>query len=275
MKALFFIIFCFSFLYINAQVVNQVGSSIKNGATTKASDFNRSRSNKEKNDLNKNNSQKSTETEDIEESAAESPMPPNGNTERIEIDYTFTHRLDYETINYVDGVQGESKSMSYFFGDSSSLYTTDGALMLNDMRNKKTVILDEESKTGFLTPYLESSAEAIGDMNREIYAFKKTGNIRDIMGYRCEEYVLIRENKKLATLWSAVENPLLKDQLNPRALTDQMILGINSMNPDPNGLVMEFNQYNDEEQLINTVRMSAYGAFEKVIRLGEYQLTSY
>jgi hypothetical protein len=276
MKAFFFIIFCFCFLSNNAQVLNQVGSSIKNGATTKASDFNRSRSNKEKNDLNKNNSQKATETEDLEESSGESPNPSEGSTERIDIDYSFSHRLDYETINYVDGVQGEIKQMSYFFGDSSSLLNTGGAFMLNDIRSKKTFILNEESKTGFLAPSPETGAEAIGDdMSREIYGFKKSGNTKDIMGYRCEEYVLVREDKKLIAIWSATESPLKKDQLDPKLLNDQLILGINALNPDPNGYVMEFNQFGDDEQLVNTIRVSAFEAVERVIHLGEYEISTY
>jgi hypothetical protein len=279
MKAFFLCIFCLCFLTNNAQVLNQVGSSIKNGATTKAADFNRSRSNKEKNDLDKNNSQKTTEgssegsSEDVIEESA--PVPLEGTGEKIDLTYNFNFLIGYESITYSGTEESERKQVTYFFGDSSSLFSTNGNLLLNDLRNKKTFILNEESKTGFSTPYLENSAEAIGDINREIYAFKKTGNTKDIMGYRCEEYVLMRENKKLMTLWSALENPLVKHELNPKFLTDQMIMGINSLNPDPNGLVMEFNQYDAEEQVMSTMRVNASETTEKSVFLAEYQISTY
>ncbi|MGV3629924.1 MAG: DUF4412 domain-containing protein [Bacteroidota bacterium] len=277
MKAFFFFIFCLCLLPYNAQVLNQVGSSIKNGATTKAADFNRTRSNKEKNDLDKNATPKSSVSEDVEEINAEtSPSPEERTGERIDATYTFTYLLSYQTISYGGGLEGDRKEMIYYFGDSTTLFTTDGPLLLNDARNKRTLILNEESKTGFSTPYQEiSSAEAIGDMNREIYAYKKTGNTKEILGYPCEEYILMRENKKLSTLWSAQENPLVKNKLNTKFMTDQMIMGINSLNPNPDGMVLEFNQYDDEEQLLNTIRMNAFESTEKVIQLMEYQITSY
>ncbi len=275
MKAILFFIFSTCILTLNAQVLNQVGSSIKNGATTKAADFNRSRSNKEKNDLDKNNS-KATEqnaTEDINEES--SPQPADPNAKKMERDYVFTFLLNYEMINYNPEGETTRKQMTYFFGDSCSLLSADGDLMLNDLRDKMTLILSEDAKTGFSSPYTETSAEAIGDMNRAIYAYKKTGNTKSILGHLCEEYSLLRENTVISTIWSAVENPLVKSQLNPKEISDQLLVGINSMNPDPNGFVMEFNQYDEEGRLINTVQVTALEAGEKILKLGEYEITTY
>ncbi|MCE3296465.1 MAG: hypothetical protein K0R65_2179 [Crocinitomicaceae bacterium] len=277
MKAIFFLLFCLCGLSYNAQVLNQVGSTIKNGATTKAADFNRTRSNKEKNDLN-NNSNKSTEqnaVEDMEEESSPSPLENENPAETIDITYHFNYMLAYEASNYVPEGETTTRQMAYYFGDSCSLFTSEGSLMLNDLRTKKSLMLSEEAKTGFPAIYMQDQAEAIGNINREIYAYKKTGQVKNIMGYASEEYVLMRENSIISSIWSAIENPLLQYKLDPKFLTDQMIMGVNSMNPDPNGLLMEYNQYNDEGLIINTIRIKALEPAQKTLELGEYRITNY
>lgn len=274
MNSFFTFIFCFCFFLINAQVLNQVGSSIKNSTTTKAADFNRTRSNKEKNDLDQNATKKTSDEGAGNPEESPEVNAENQNRGKINADYSFHYQLTYEMVNYVDQQVNDSKNMVYYFGDSVTLFFADNAYLLNDLRGKITLMLDENSKTGSSSDLLDQST-GDPDAAGQIDMFRKSGNTRDILGYSCEEYAFVHEGIKLFSLWVAKESLLKKGNIDPSFLTNQVIMGINALSPDPEGFVMEYNQFDGNGQVESAIRVTGFEPAEKLIQLGEYEITTY
>ena len=144
MKNFFVFVFIFSFIEINAQIIG----NIKNGATTKATDYNRTRSNKEKNDLNASPSPKTTETE---ESSSDVSEENAGSTNSLNQLYQFQSVLTFDMISYENSQEIDRKQINYFFTDSVFMMKAEQGYMINDYRIKKAIVIDEDSKAGIST----------------------------------------------------------------------------------------------------------------------------
>lgn len=275
MKKFLFFACTFFFYTLNAQIINQVGGNIKNGATTKATDYNRTRSNKEKNDLNKTSPAPPTEDAKENEESSSNSDDATANSD-FKTEYKFPSSLAYQYISYSEMQETERKEINYFFNDSVFMFRADQGYMINDYRISKMIIIDEDSKAGLATALTspeivkQTQSSMVLSMN-----FVKTGKTKQIGGFSCEEYFYKDPQNKQVSLWVSKENPFKDQSELLKSNIELFFMNMGTISPDANSVTMGIDMLNEAGQLESSFQFVGMKQEEKIINLAEYQITSY
>jgi len=125
----------------------------------------------------------------------------------------------------------------------------DYSLMIFDTENNLMVTLSDADgeKTGFAISFTPEQAEAIAEEAKEdngntdaaaedAYKAYKTGKTKNILGYKCEEY-LIEDEKETVTMWITRE---LNKEMKKTYMKNSTFSGLFSYAYYTDGLVMEY-----------------------------------
>ncbi|TNE56349.1 MAG: hypothetical protein EP338_00060 [Bacteroidetes bacterium] len=211
--------------FSNAQLLEELKSRLKNTAVTKASDFNSSRSNKQKG-LTKSNltGEGNTEGEKHPEGSPTPATPEKGYDIQIKASY---HIQNLST--------GENTQFDYFVGEHSFFKYTDDGKDIYDASKQELIAADEfvkEMKVSPLDPILGATENAEASQ-----VMKATGNTQTIGGFVCREFELLEKGHKL---WISETVNLNGGVLQRLREVEAMNLGLSySALSGLNGLVMK------------------------------------
>jgi len=199
-------------------------------------------------------SRASSATSTATEQAMLRAMGISTNTANVKPMYEFDGFIEMTVTEYEDGKQEDdpvtyktlldSKSYDYgiLFEDkeadamSTIIFDAENNLML-------TLADDDNERTGFaigFTPeQIDELAEESTEENAEVadpYKTYKTGKTKNILGYKCEEYV-IEDDYNITTMWITTE---LNKKINKQYLRNSAFTGMYAYAYASNGLVMEY-----------------------------------
>mgnify|MGYP005988542533 CR=1 FL=1 len=230
MKNILCLVFCVFFVqFTNAQLFEELKSRLKKTATTKASDFNTSRSNKEKN-VNSNNLSEPVSGEgkgNVEEERNENPTKVETNEES---EYDFIVRGAY---NWLSPGSGKEVAINYSVGENAYCIHNEGSKRIHDVKNKKIVMLNDPSMVAFV---MDDEVKPVQSTKKED-VMRATGRSKTILGYNCLEYELIGQN---SSIWISENMNLSPKLLASYRQMESSFLGLSySTLSGLNGLVME------------------------------------
>ena len=271
LNAITFILF-FAF-YSGAQVLNQIGTSIKTSTETNATDYNRSRSNKEHN-LN-NASPKTTEEENTQENV-EPANNENSNSLDSTAQFIFNSKIVFKADTYSENEVVESKNLKYTYNDSVFMFDSNQGLIINDYRANKMIIVDQEAKyavsTTLISPEILKLTYATGIMGLN---YVKTGKTKTIGGFSCSEQKLTDPNGKQISLWLSKENPFKNQSELAKMNFDVFFLNMGVISPEPNSVTLRFEQLNENGQIEMSISFESFSTEETLINFSGYQFSSY
>ncbi len=137
----------------------------------------------------------------------------NGKTES---EYNFPMSITMHVTSYKDGEKKSESDMQYFvntgkkyFGakiDDEKRKKRDMGLMIYDLDNNTSIMLNETEKTGIainINAFMSKEAQENRGKPKSDGAYKndckKSGKTKTIQGYNCEEYVCIDEDRNRKT----------------------------------------------------------------------------
>lgn len=270
------IILLFTFFTISAQaqIVNQIGNSVKKSTETNATDFNRSRSNKEH---NLNNS---------------SPVPAGGSNETVsdslgseeqmnaepslKVEYIFDSKITYKFETFENNEVLETKYMNYNFNDSVFMFHAETGLMINDYKLNKMLMLDEDSKAGMSTNLVSPEilkmtlSTGLVQMN-----YIKTGKTKEIAGYVCSEYRYKDPQEKQVSVWVSKENPYKDLPELVKTNVELFLMNFGVISPEQGSFSMGIDQLNENGQIESSMVFDTLSKEESRVNLSDYQITSY
>jgi len=137
-------------------------------------------------------------------------------------------------------------------GDATAILFSEGganSVVVIDTKNNVVLLLseDEGEKTGIamgIDPEaLSEMGEEMGkDIKKDDYAPFKTGKTKEILGYSCNEYIIIEDDSKVQ-MWVS---PKLGEEIDQNLLNNEQVFGGAFLHAGKaDGMVMEYN-YTDE-----------------------------
>lgn len=270
MKRLGLIIYLLFFVFnSSAQILNQIGNSIKTSTETNATDYNRTRSNKEHN-LNYNTT-KSPEEENEEKSSDE-----NNNSLDSNLQFIFNSKIVFKADFYSDNEFVESKNMNYTYSDSIFMFDSNQGLIINDYRKNKMIIVDQDAKNAVSTPMLSPELMKL-TISSGMMSLKyiNTGKTKQIGGYLCSEYMLKDENGKQLSLWLTKENPFQNQNELIKLNTEIFFMNLGAISPDPSLVTLGIDQLNENGQFESSIYFESFSNEEYILNLNGYEFSSY
>lgn len=272
-------IFCLVPQFDHAQILNQIGNSIKTSTETKATDHNRTRSNKEHLQTPEN-ANPNPPSEDIQENNPEKEMdttihsPADFNPKA---EYVFDTKILFKVFKYEQKQLIDTNHLVYTFNDSVFMFTSsEQGVTINDYRCYKMMILDAASKSGMtsrlISPEIMRMTYQAGILNTN---YIKTGKSKTIAGYTCHEYKYTDPLNKQISMWVSAENPLKDKNELVKYSMDLFFMNLGIMSPEPGSVTMGLDFANEKGEIEQSILYQSISSEENKFSLGEYQLISY
>lgn len=271
------LLFTFLTLSIQSQIVNQIGNSVKKSTETKATDFNRSRSNKEHNLQSPTPPAGGSNENPSDSSATNNPnLRDSTMVSRMLDEYVFTSKIIYKILSFSENEIIDTKLLNYNFSDSAFIMQTDQSLMVNDYKKNKMLKLDNESKVGVATDLLSPEimrltlSTGLVEMN-----YVKTGKTKMIATYSCSEYLYKDPSGKQISLWITKEKPFKDLSTLAQTNIDLFMMNFGVISPEVGSTTLGIDQLNENGQIESSIIFESFTSEEFKVNLGEYEITSY
>lgn len=262
---------CFLFIIGSATaqsgLLKTVGGIAKEKGKTEASDFNSSRSNREKGNINddKNNS-----------TVADSSAASSSKVTTVEKSYTFDLNIVYEMQDLKKKKEEKNIMNSYYSENAMMNIVDENNSSIFDVKNKVMIMIDEKGKSAMAM----SSEMMMRGMDKTVeeenskYTITKTGNKKVIMTYNCEEVIATNtETGEKTVMWYT------KDIKNDFAVKfgNQMMGGSkassNMPKSDQEGVMMEMTSYDKKGVAEFHMIMTKFDLTKTVKDLSTYRIT--
>ncbi len=266
-------------LSAQSQIINQIGNTVKKSTETNATDFNRSRSNKEHN------------------LTSPTPPPPAGGANETVIDssdinnpkevdstsgsrlideYFFTSKIVYKIFSFSENELVDTKFLNYNLSDSAFVMKAEQSLMINDYKKNKMLMLDNESKvgvaTGLLSPEIMKLTLSTGLMEMN---YVKTGKTKVIATYSCSEYNYKDPSGKQVSVWLTKEKPFKDLSELAQMNIDLFMMNFGVISPEKGSTTLGIDQLNENGQIESSILFESFSSEEYKVNLGEYEITTY
>lgn len=261
---------------VNAQsgLLKTIGGAAKN--KVEQQDFNSTRSNKEKGNLQ--DDQKKSSPAPAPGSAADTsaqeeikPAIPGGS--EYESSYTFDQKLTY-LMDDPQKPEKEKVTMAYSYSDNAIMsYMPDNNMaMLVDFTHQTSIMFDEKAKTAMVMPanWMGRALEKEEAENPNV-TVTKTGNTKKILGYTCEEYI-IQDEKTKSVVWVTTEIKMDYAKTYMAMSRGGKSTGMEGFGEQ--GLMMEMTGYNKKGEADVHMIMTEYKEETVVKNLSDYKITA-
>lgn len=258
-------------------LIKTIGGAAKN--KVEQQDFNSSRSNKEKGNL-----QDEKKSSPAPAPASKSAGSASDSTSQPEIKpglpgasgydgaYTFNQKLTY----VMDDPQKPNKdkvTLTYAYGDKAmmTLMPENNMSMVVDFQNQSSIMLDEKNKTAMVMPanWIGRAMEEQEQSSSGV-TVTKTGNKKVILGYNCEEYI-IQDDKTKSVVWVTTEIKIDYAKVYA-AMSRGKSQGMEGM--ADKGMMMEMTGYNKKGEADVHMIMTEYKEESSVVTMSAYKVTS-
>ncbi len=278
MKALLLVLIAFfasSAVFSQEGLIKSIGTTAKEKAN--AQDFNTTRNNKERGNLMDDKKSKDSPAPASAPASSEQAAPapveaePSG---EYQASYNFTSSVSYsiETAKK----PGESQTINYDFGDQVIKMAANPDMpSIIDSKNGVMIMLNNKEKTAMVmsTKAMEAAMKQQQMSQGEKPAAKitKTGRIKTILGYKCEEILIESEGKK-TEVWITKDAGI--DVSNTFANMNKT-----SASQIPNeaftegGMLMEMNAYDAAGKVEMHMLVTALSKAPKTVNIGAYKIT--
>lgn len=260
------------FLFLTATVSAQsgllktVGGIAKEKGKNEASDFNSSRSNREKGNIN----------DDKKNSTVADSSSASSKVSTVEKSYTFDLNIVYEMQDLKKKKEEKTTMNSYYSENAMMNIVDENNSSIFDVKNKVMIMIDEKGKSAMAM----SSEMMMRGMDKNVeeenskYTITKTGNKKVIMSYNCEEVIATNtETGEKTVMWYT------KDVKNDFAVKfgNQMMGGSkassNMPNSDKDGVMMEMTSYDKKGVAEFHMIMTKFELAKTVKDLSTYRIT--
>lgn len=249
--------FCF-FGFADTQILNELKGRFKQSATNNATDFNTSRSNKEK---NLNRSSEGTEKTTADEDLMETPTPTEKPT--IKDEFSFSIKAVYSSQNTGDE---EANLTKFYVGEKASLIQDEASVLILDFESQQVLMTDSISRQ-----VIVSSNPNPAEMPMEMASMlQKTGATKTVMGMTAYEFTFITPQTKI---WITENSPLNEGELASFREFERSIFGFNySQLSGLNGITVGFSSYGEDMQLLTEFNLSEFIKTRLFIDLRGYEV---
>lgn len=246
-------------------ILKSVGGLAKEKGKTEASDFNSSRSNREKGNINddKKNS-----------TSADSTVTPS-KVSTVEKSYTFDLNIVYDMQDLKK--KKDAVPMSSFYSENAMMNIVDeNNSSIFDVKNKVMIMIDEKGKSAMAmsSEMMTRGMDKTVEEETSKYTMTKTGNKKVIMTYNCEEVISTNtETGEKTIMW------FTKDIKNEFAATfgNQMMGGTKSVSKMPKsdmeGVMMEMTSFDKKGVAEFHMIMTKFELAKTVKDLSTYRIT--
>jgi len=187
-------------------LLRTIGGAAKN--KVEQQDFNSTRTNKEK--LDNEDRPKTAPAPPPSESvvdSTETPIAPQSTQGEYDESYSFKQKLSYEMESYTEKKAGKM-NMSYFYSDGAIMTTmpVQNISMIFDFGHETMIMLNEGEKTAMVMPSkaTETAMSRQSEKSNATSTVTKTGKTKKILGYTCDEYLILSEDTK-SLVWVTTE----------------------------------------------------------------------
>ncbi len=254
----------------NAQsgILKSVGGLAKDKAKTNASDFNSSRSNREKGNIGDEKDKSTTLNSDSTSNETISVSVPTS--------YTFKLHLAYE-MQDLSKKKSEVNTMNQYFAEDAYMIRLDEANnSIFDWKNELMIMIDEKNKSAMAmsTKMMQNHIEKEVTEESSNYTFTRTGNKKEILGYMCEEVISTNTEKG-----TKVVSWYTNDVTNEFAAKYGKQLMANSKQESKppkdmeNSMMMEFTAFDKKGEAESHMFITVYERIESTKDLSTYRIT--
>jgi len=253
-----------------------VGKTAQEKANAK--DFNTTRNNKERGNLMDDKKESAPAPGAPAPASSESAPAETPSTEasgEYQASYTFTSSVTYQIES--SKKPGESQLINYNFGDQVVKMdaNSQGMASIIDSKNGVMIMLNDKEKTAMVmsTKAMEAAMKQQQMNQGEKPAAKvtKTGRTKTILGYKCEEILIIESDKK-TEVWITKDAGI--DVSNTFANMNRT-----SASQIPNeaftegGMLMEMNSFDPAGKQEMHMVVTALSKETKTVNIGAYKIT--
>jgi hypothetical protein len=247
-------------------ILKSVGGLAKEKGKTEAGDFNSSRSNREKGNINDDKNNTTT---------ADSTVTPS-KVSTVEKSYTFDINIVYE-MQDLKKKKEEKNVMNSFYSENAMMNIVDeNNSSIFDVKNKVMIMIDEKGKSAMAM----SSEMMMRGMDKTVqeetskYTMTMTGNEKVIMTYNCEEVISTNtETGEKTVMWITKE---IKNEFAVK-FGNQMMGGSKSVSKMPKsdmeGVMMEMTSYDKKGEAEFHMIMTKFELAKTVKDLSTYRIT--
>jgi hypothetical protein len=273
-------VICFSGLPVFAQegLIKSIGKTAQEKAN--AADFNTTRNNKERGNLQEN--KKSSESQGAPvpapaqaapPSESETPQEPSGD---YQPSYTFSSTVTYQIENL--SKKSEVLEIRYSFGDQviQMQPKNQGMSSVIDSKNGVMILLNDQEKTATVmsTKMMEMAMQQQtmnqGSTDKAATKVTKSGRTKTILGYKCEEVIIESDGKKIEA-W--ITNEAGVDAGNIFSKMARGSVQVPNEAFTGGGMLMEMTSYDAAGKAELKMLMTAFSKDSKVLTIGAYKIT--
>lgn len=262
------------------QILQGIGKQVEEGARKKSSDFNSTRSNKEKSMDSKRKtnslSAPAAPAPASEPAESESPAPVQTASEMHPIaeNYLFAQKITYQVQDLKK--KSEATEMSFRYAEGAILMSTGATQVITDLPNEVMITLDDQAKAAYVMS-LEKMKQftqkqpVSADEQTEIV---QTGRKKKILGYNCEEYLVRYKDGSKVELWISKE--LKMEDTKTLTAFAGVLLGNENVAKDPrtNGVPMELTFINNKSEKESNMLVTEYKTENFPVVMSGYKITN-
>ncbi|MES2555454.1 MAG: DUF4412 domain-containing protein [Bacteroidota bacterium] len=261
-------------LYGQNGLLKTIGGAAKN--KVEQQDFNSTRTNKEKLDDNDRPrsvaapSPASEAAEPVVDSAAQTPVAPQGGQSGYDQSYTFSQKITYE-MQDLKKSKSDKMSMTHFYSENAIMSVTGAESDMNiifDFTHESMIMLNEKEMTAMVM----STSMSVAMANKQAEAngtptIVKTGKTKKILGYNCDEY-LITDEKHVSNCW-------VTSEIGIDGAKASKAMGVpQTMGENGKGIMMEFSSYDKKGVAETHMIMTEYKEESTTKSLSGYAVTA-
>ncbi|AEA42079.1 DUF4412 domain-containing protein [Fluviicola taffensis] len=272
----FVLVFSILGVYGQEGLIKSIGKTAQEKAN--AQDFNTTRNNKERGNLQQEN-KKSSESQGAPAPASpppaesEAPVEPSGD---YQASYTFSSTVTYQMENLKKA--GEVQEVTYNFGEQVIKMQPKNQDMSSviDSKNGVMILLNDKDKTATVmsTKMMEMAMQqqnmSQGSTDKPASKVTKTGRTKTILGYKCEEVIIESEGKKTET-WITRETGVDAGNIFSKMARGSVQVPNEAFNGG--GMLMEMTAFDAEGKAETKMTMTAFSKESKIVNIGAYKIT--
>ena len=260
-----------------SQILQGIGKQVEEGARKKTSDFNSTRSNKEKSmDSKRKTNSLATPpapapASQPAESEAPAPVETTAETHPIAENYAFTQKITYQVQDLKK--KSEAMEMTFRYADGAILTSTPVTQVITDLANEVMITLDEKAKSAYVMS-LEKMRQFTQPVTPEEAEIVPTGRKKKILGYNCDEYLVKYKDGSRIELWTTKE--LRMEDTKILTAFAGVLLKDENVTKDPrtNGVPMELTFMNNKNEKETHMLMTEYKAENYPVVMSGYAVVN-
>lgn len=193
-------------------------------------------------------------------------------SKKNESSYSFNKKIVYK---FTDKKEN-SNNITYCFGEEGNIMSSYGdneSVSILDMKNQVSITLDEERKSAIvMSTKVLGKLIAGGASKPSTATVTKTGNTKDILGYSCEEYLIV-DKKSKAEIWITEEITMDYTEI-ANGFAKWTKQKINPEMTGSNGFMMEMTSYDKKGAIDSHILITEYEEVETTVELSNYEVTT-